>query len=73
MMPTQSLVKRTQEAKMNAAIAIIAMQIAKKNNDINARKASIGKKLLLGARANIMMRYGNMARQQYMQSLNNPN
>lgn len=72
MMPVQSMVKRTQEAKMNAAIAVIAMQLAKKNNDINAKKATIGKKLLLGARANILMRYGNMARQQYMQTLNNP-
>ena len=71
-MPVQSMVKRTQEAKMNAAIAVIAMQLAKKNNDINAKKATIGKKLLLGARANILMRYGNMARQQYMQTLNNP-
>lgn len=72
MMPVQSMVKRSQEAKMNAAIAVIALQLARQNNDINAKKAAIGKKLLLSARANIMMRYGNMARQKYMQSLNAP-
>lgn len=70
MMPVQSMVKRTQEAKMNAAISVIAMNIAKQRNDINARKASIGKKLLIGARATILQRYGAMARQQYMQNMN---
>lgn len=67
--PVQSMVKRTQKAKMNSAIAVIAMQLAKDNRDLNARKAMIGKKLLLSARANILKRYGNAARQDYMKRL----
>ncbi len=70
-MPVQSMIKRSQEAKMNAAIAVIAMQIAKNKNDQDARRASIGKKMLLTARANVMAKFGGMARQKYMQSLNN--
>ncbi len=68
--PVQSMVKRTQKAKMNAAIAIIAMQIAKNKKDINARKAAVGKKLLITARNNIIKRYGNTARQEYMARMN---
>lgn len=67
--PVQSMVKRTQKAKMNAAIAIIAMQLAKDKKDSNARKAMLGKKILLAARANILKRYGNTARQVYMKNL----
>jgi hypothetical protein len=63
------MVKRTQKAKMNSAIAIIAMQLAKNNKDINVRKAVLGKKILLTARATILKRYGNIARQAYMKNL----
>jgi hypothetical protein len=68
MLPIQSMMKRTQSAKMDSAIAIIAMSIAKKNRDMNWVKASKAKKLLLASRANIMRKYGNEARREYMQS-----
>jgi hypothetical protein len=69
MLPIQSMVKRSQEAKMNSAIAIIAMQIAKSKNDQDAKRAAIGRNLLLTARANVLMKYGGIARQKYMQNL----
>jgi hypothetical protein len=72
MMPQQTMVKRSAAAKMDAAIAVLAMQIASKNNDINFRKAKLAKKLLINSRVAIFQRYGNMARQLYVQHMNNP-
>lgn len=72
MMPQQTMVKRSASAKMNAAIAVLAMQIATKHNDINSRKAKLAKALLLRSRAAIFQRYGNMARQMYVQHMNDP-
>jgi hypothetical protein len=72
MMPQQTMVKRSAVAKMDAAIAVLAMQIAAKNNDINFRKAKLAKKLLMSSRLAIFQRYGNMARQLYVQHMNNP-
>jgi hypothetical protein len=72
MMPQQTMVKRSAVAKMDAAIAVLAMQIAAKNNDINFRKAKLAKKLLMSSRLAIFQRYGNMARQLYVQHMNDP-
>ena len=69
-MPIQSMTKRTQQAKLNSAVAVIAMQIAKNNKDQNWVKAARAKKLLLNSRAMILKKYGNQARQQYMSEVN---
>ena len=68
--PIQSMVKRTREAKMNSAIAVIAMQIAKRNKDVMYIRASRGKKMLIAARKSILQKYGNIARQEYLSNMN---
>lgn len=68
-LPVQTMVKRSQQAKMNSAIAVIAMQIAKKSNDINWQKAARAKKLLVASRGKILSKYGMQAKQEYMKDL----
>jgi len=65
-MQQSTMVKRSSEAKKNAAIASIAMQLAKTKNDVLSEKASKHKKLLTAAREAILKKYGPQARSEYM-------
>ena len=65
-MVQQSLIKRTREAKKNAAIAVIAMKMAKDNGDVYQKKAAKFKKLFIAAKQAILKKYALRARQEWM-------
>jgi hypothetical protein len=56
------MVRRTREAKKNSAISVIAMKLAKDNNDIQQKKAARFKKLFLAAKEAILKKYGPRAK-----------
>jgi len=62
----QSMVKRTTEAKKNAAIAALSMKLAKDKGDILQKKAEKYKKLFIAAKQAIIKKYGPMARQEWV-------
>ena len=61
-MTQSSLVKRTREAKKNAAVAVIAMKLAKDADDIQQKKAAKFKKLFLASKEAILRKYGPRAK-----------
>ena len=61
-MVQQSMVKRTREAKKNAAIAAIATKMAKDNGDVLYKKSQKFKKLFFAAKAAISKKYFARAR-----------
>ena len=61
-MTQTSMVKRTKEAKKNAAISVIAMKMAKDSGDIQQKKAAKFKKLFLAAKQAILKKYGPRAK-----------
>lgn len=66
-----SFVKRTREAKMNAAIAAIASKLAKQNNDILWQKSNRSKRLFIASKNAIIKKYGPQARVEWMKASNN--
>jgi len=56
-----SFVKRSREAKKNAGVALIAMDLAKKNNDPLWVKSNKAKKLFIFAKQAINKRYKQQA------------
>jgi len=69
-MVQQSLVKRTREAKRNAAVSVIAMRLAKEKDDIIWKKASKFKKLFVAAKDAINKKYGQRASIEWMKKQN---
>ena len=65
-----SIVRRTKEQKVNAAIAATAVKLAKVKGDPLAAKLSRYRELLLQTRAKIMEKYYNRARAIVTQRLN---
>lgn len=61
-MVQMSMVKRTLDAKRNAGTSVIAMQLAKDNNDILWKKASKFKKMFQAAKIAVAQKYGSRAR-----------
>lgn len=61
-MTQTSMVKRTKEAKKNAAVSVIAMKMAKDAGDIQQKKAAKFKKLFLAAKKAILKKYGPRAK-----------
>lgn len=61
-MTQTSMVRRSREAKKNAAVSVIAMKIAKDNNDMQWKKASRFKKLFVAAKQAIAKKYGPRAK-----------
>jgi len=61
-MTQTSMVRRSREAKKNAAIAVIAMKLAKDADDIQQKKAARFKKLFLAAKEAILRKYGPRAK-----------
>lgn len=60
-----SYAKRTKQAKDNAAIAVLAMQMAKDEHDPWQRKAAGLKKKFFEFKAKILQKYGPRARSKY--------
>ena len=65
-----TFIKRSREAKKNAGVAAIAMDLAKKNNDIFWKKANKAKKLLIASRMAINKKYKQQATQQWLKQEN---
>lgn len=65
-----TFIKRTKEAKMNAAIAAIAAKLAKTNNDVLWQKSNKAKRLFMASKAGILKKYGPQARIEWMKSIN---
>jgi hypothetical protein len=61
-MTQTSMVRRTRESKKNAAIAVIAMKMAKDAGDIQQKKAARFKKLFVAAKVAIARKYGPRAK-----------
>ena len=57
-----SMVKRSQEAKKNAGVSVIAMQLAKNNQDQLWKKASKFKAMFMAAKMAVNRKYGPTAR-----------
>lgn len=66
-MVQMSMVKRTLDAKKNAGVAVIAMQLAKDKNDPFWQKASRAKKMFQAAKLAIASKYGAQARMMWSQ------
>ena len=56
------MVRRTRESKKNAAVAVIAMKMAKDNSDIQQKKAARFKKMFVAAKQAILKKYGPRAK-----------
>lgn len=65
-MVQMSMVKRSREAKKNAAISVIAMKLAKDNADMQWKKAAKFKKLFVAAKRAVAMKYGPRAKVEWM-------
>lgn len=64
-----SYTKRTKVAKDNAAIAAIAISIAKHKNDPMAKRALVMKAGFLKFKARLLQKYGPIARSTYYKSI----
>ena len=64
-MTQTTMVKRSREAKKNAAISVIAMKLAKDAEDPQQKKAARFKKLFLAAKIAINKKYGPRARTEW--------
>jgi hypothetical protein len=69
-MVQQTMVKRTREAKKNAAVSVIAMRLAKDKDDVIWKKASKFKKLFVAAKEAINKKYGQRASIEWMKKQN---
>jgi len=61
-----TMVKRSREAKKNAAVSVIAMKLAKESEDMQWKRASKFKKLFVAAKEAINKKYGSRARAEYI-------
>ena len=61
-MTQTSMVRRSREAKKNAAVSVIAMKLAKEAGDIQQKKAARFKKLFVAAKQAILRKYEPRAR-----------
>lgn len=68
-----TFIKRTRDAKMNAAIAAIAAKLAKENRDILWVKESRAKSAFIKAKAQIVKKYGPQARIEWQKIINGAN
>ena len=68
-----TFIKRTRDAKMNAAIAAIAAKLAKENRDILWVKESRAKSTFMKAKAQIVKKYGPQARIEWQKIINGSN
>ncbi len=66
-----TMTKRTREAKRNAGIAVMAMKLAKDNQDVQWKKANKFKKLFVAAKAAVLTKYGVRAKTEWMKKQNN--
>ena len=57
-----TMVKKTKEAKRSSAVGVIAMNMAKQNDDMLWRKANKFKQLFVAAKEAILKKYGSRAR-----------
>lgn len=67
-----SMVKRSQEAKKNAGVSVIAMQLAKNNKDQLWKKANRFKAMFMAAKAAINRKYGPSARVDWTKKQSQP-
>ncbi len=61
-MTQTSMVRRSREAKKNAAVSVIAMKMARDSDDVQYKKASRFKKLFVAAKIAIGKKYGPRAK-----------
>lgn len=67
-----SMVKRSQDAKKNAGVSVIAMQLAKNNQDQLWKKASKFKAMFMAAKMAINRKYGPSAKVQWAKKQSQP-
>jgi len=71
-MVQMSMVKRSREAKKNAAIAAISFKLAKQNNDVLYKKSRRFKGLFVAAKRAINAKYASRAKQEWAKLQNQP-
>lgn len=71
-MVQSSMVRRTQEAKKNAGVSVIAMQLAKNGQDQLWKKASKFKAMFMAAKTAINKKYGPTARVEWSKKQSQP-
>lgn len=70
-MTQTSMVRRSREAKKNAAVSVIAMRLAKQAGDVQQKKAARFKKLFVAAKQAILRKYEPRAKVEWTKKQSN--